>query len=145
MSEDQAPVHDVLTERHATRRVSDARFNAVKARFGEPGVIDPIAVSGYYGAVAMTQNLAAVKLPEGVPSPLPELRRQRRGARRGLRLGCRPGGGRSQGGGTRNTAGQAGRAAHGAVHGRPARDAAASPGRRSGTCNQNVIDQIIVL
>jgi 4-carboxymuconolactone decarboxylase len=75
MSEDQAPVHDVLTERHATRRVSDARFNAVKARFGEPGVIDPIAVSGYYVAVAMRLNVAEVKLPEGVANPLPELRR----------------------------------------------------------------------
>jgi 4-carboxymuconolactone decarboxylase len=60
---------------HRTRFVSDANFAAVKQRFGEQGVVDLIAVSGYYVAVAMTLNTARVGLPDGVAPPLPELRR----------------------------------------------------------------------
>jgi 4-carboxymuconolactone decarboxylase len=75
MTEDQALVYDFLTELHRNHGVSDPQFNALKARFGEQGVIDLIAVSGYYVAVAMTLNVAQVKLPEGVPNPLPPLPR----------------------------------------------------------------------
>jgi 4-carboxymuconolactone decarboxylase len=75
MMEDQALVYDFLTELHRNHSVADAQFNALKARFGEQGVIDLIAVSGYYVAVAMTLNVAQVKLPEGMPNPLPPLAR----------------------------------------------------------------------
>jgi 4-carboxymuconolactone decarboxylase len=75
MTEDQALVYDFLTELHRNHGVSDASFNALKARFGEQGVVDLIAVSGYYVAVAMTLNVAQVKLPDGVPNPLPPLPR----------------------------------------------------------------------
>jgi 4-carboxymuconolactone decarboxylase len=75
MTEDQALVYDFLTELHRNHGVSDASFNALKARFSEQGVVDLIAVSGYYVAVAMTLNVAQVKLPDGVPNPLPPLPR----------------------------------------------------------------------
>ena len=47
----------------------------MKQRFGEQGVVDLIAVSGYYVAVSMTLNVGRVGLPAGVAPPLPELRR----------------------------------------------------------------------
>ena len=72
MSEDQRIVWEFCTELHRTRFVSDATYEAARARFGEQGVIDLIAVSGYYVAVAMTLNVAQVPLPPGA-TPLPPL------------------------------------------------------------------------
>jgi len=73
MDADQALVWGFSTELHRTKHVSDATYAAVVARFGERGVIDLIAVSGYYVAVAMTLNVAQVPLPPGVPVPLQPL------------------------------------------------------------------------
>lgn len=73
MTEDQRIVHDFCAELHATRFVSDATYAAARDRFGEAGVIDLIAVCGYYVAVAMTLNVAQVPLPPGVPEPLKPL------------------------------------------------------------------------
>jgi 4-carboxymuconolactone decarboxylase len=75
MNDDQRVIYDFCIELHRTRFVSDANFAAVKQRFGEQGVVDLIAVSGYYVAVSMTLNTARVGLPDGVAPPLPELRR----------------------------------------------------------------------
>jgi len=72
MNDDERIVFEFCTELHRTRVVSDATFNAAKARFGEQGVIDLIAVSGYYVAVAMTLNVAQVPLPPDA-TPLPPL------------------------------------------------------------------------
>lgn len=71
MSDDQRIVYDFCTELHRTRFVSDANFDAVRQRFGERGVIDLIAVSGYYVAVSMTLNAGRVGLPDGIAPPLP--------------------------------------------------------------------------
>lgn len=75
MNDEQRIVYEFCTELHRNRFVSDAAFAAVKQRFGERGVIDLIAVSGYYVAVAMTLNTARVGLPDGVAPPLPDLPR----------------------------------------------------------------------
>jgi 4-carboxymuconolactone decarboxylase len=75
MNDDQRIVYDFCIEMHRNHFVSDATFAATKARFGEQGVVDLIAVSGYYVAVSMTLNVGRVGLPEGVAPPLPELRR----------------------------------------------------------------------
>ena len=73
MTPDQAIVFEFCDELHRTKQVSDATYAATKARFGEHGVIDLIAVSGYYTAVAMTLNVAQVPVPPGVPLPLKPL------------------------------------------------------------------------
>jgi 4-carboxymuconolactone decarboxylase len=73
MDADQATVWQFCTELHRTKQVSDATYAAARERFGERGVIDLIAVSGYYVAVAMTLNVAQVPLPPGVPVPLQPL------------------------------------------------------------------------
>jgi 4-carboxymuconolactone decarboxylase len=69
MDADQAAVWQFCTELHRTKRVSDAAYAEVRDRFGERGVIDLIAVCGYYVAVAMTLNVAQVPLPPGVAEP----------------------------------------------------------------------------
>ncbi len=75
MDDDQRAIYEFCTELHRNRFVSDATFAAVKARFGEQGVVDLIAVSGYYVTVSMTLNVAEVGLPPGVEPPLPPLAR----------------------------------------------------------------------
>ena len=70
MDADQALVWEFCTELHKTKQVSDATYAATKDRFGQRGIIDLIAVSGYYVAVAMTLKVAQVPLPPGVPVPL---------------------------------------------------------------------------
>ena len=75
MRADEAVVYDFCTELRATRRVSDATLAAALALLGEQGVIDLIAVSGYYDIVSMTLNVAEVALPDGLPPPLKPLAR----------------------------------------------------------------------
>jgi 4-carboxymuconolactone decarboxylase len=75
MDADTALVWQFCTELHRNHVVSDATYAAAKQRFGEQGVVDLIAVSGYYVTVSMTLNTAQVGLPPGVAPPLPELRR----------------------------------------------------------------------
>jgi 4-carboxymuconolactone decarboxylase len=75
MQADEAVVYDFCTELRATRKVSDATLAAAESLLGEDGVIDLIAVSGYYDVVSMTLNVAEVALPDGVPLPLKPLQR----------------------------------------------------------------------
>mgnify|MGYP002785397234 FL=1 len=74
MDADQRLVWTFCTEMHRDRGVSDATYEATKARFGEGGVVDLIAVSGYYTLVGMTLNISRVPLPAGVPVPLKPLK-----------------------------------------------------------------------
>ncbi len=73
MDADQRLVWSFCTELHRDRGVSDATYAAARARFGEQGVVDLVAVSGYYVIVAMTLNVSRVPLPEGEPVPLTPL------------------------------------------------------------------------
>ncbi len=75
MTDDQDMVWNFATELHGKRNVSDATYARVKARFGEKGIIDLIAVQGYYSLVGMVLNVAGVPLPEGEPIPLKPLAR----------------------------------------------------------------------
>ena len=74
MSEDEAIVHDFSRELHETHGVSDAMYKRAFDRFGESGVMDLIAVNGYYVLVSMTLNVDRTPLPAGVAPPLPELK-----------------------------------------------------------------------
>ena len=53
------------------RDVSDATYARVKAVLGERGILDLIAVLGYYGLIAMSMKTFALK-PEGVADPFAE-------------------------------------------------------------------------
>lgn len=74
MSADEAIVHDFSRELHETQGVSDATYKAALDRFGERGVMDLIAVNGYYVLVSMCLNVDRTPLPEGAQPPLPPLR-----------------------------------------------------------------------
>ena len=70
MSGDERIVYDFCTELFRDKAVSDATFKAVVDRFGEQGVIDLIAASGYYSIVSMVLNVDRHPLPEGERPPL---------------------------------------------------------------------------
>jgi 4-carboxymuconolactone decarboxylase len=52
MTEDQRIVHHFCTELFRDNAVSDATFAVAAGRFGEQGVIELIAASGYYSSLA---------------------------------------------------------------------------------------------
>ncbi len=66
----QALVYDFAREYYATSRVGEATYARAVAQLGEPGVVDLVAIMGYYGLVAMTLNVFDMPLPEGEPLPL---------------------------------------------------------------------------
>jgi 4-carboxymuconolactone decarboxylase len=70
MSDDERIVYDFCTELFRDKAVSDAAFAAVVGRFGEPGVIDLIAATGYYSIVSMVLNVDRYPLPAGEAPPL---------------------------------------------------------------------------
>jgi 4-carboxymuconolactone decarboxylase len=71
LSAEEAVVFDTLTELRRDKRLSDARFAEAKGLLGEQGLIDLIALAGYYDTVSMTLNVAQVRPPEPGPLPLP--------------------------------------------------------------------------
>jgi len=74
MKDDEALVYQFCTELHDTRTVGDATFRAAVDRFGENGVIDLVAVTGYYTTLAMVLGVARQSLPDGVAPPLQALK-----------------------------------------------------------------------
>ena len=68
--DDEAAVYDLCRELLDTRRVSDARYDAVRTIVGEQGVAELVMLQGYYGLVSMVLNVFEVPLPEGVEEPL---------------------------------------------------------------------------
>jgi len=73
MKDDEAIVYNFCQELHTTTRVSDATYKAMVDAFGEQGVMDLIAVNGYYVLVAMTLNVDRTPIPGDAPAPLPAL------------------------------------------------------------------------
>jgi 4-carboxymuconolactone decarboxylase len=70
MKPDEAIVWSFCTQLRETRTVDDATYAAAVAAWGERGVVDLIAVNGYYDAVSMTLNVARVMPPEGAEVPI---------------------------------------------------------------------------
>jgi 4-carboxymuconolactone decarboxylase len=74
MSADEAIVYDFSRELHETQAVSDATYQTALNRFGERGVVDLIAVNGFYVLVSMCLNVDRTPLPAGEKLPLEPLR-----------------------------------------------------------------------
>ncbi len=74
MQADEAVIYAFSTELRERHRVSDATFQAAVKLFGEKGVMDLVAVMGYYDLVSMTLNVDRYPLPAGVALPFPEPR-----------------------------------------------------------------------
>jgi len=58
MSADEETVYDFTVELQKNKRVSDATFSRAEQRFGKKGVVDMVAISGYYTSLAMQLNTA---------------------------------------------------------------------------------------
>jgi 4-carboxymuconolactone decarboxylase len=69
MSEDEALVYTFTTELRRDKTVSDATYAKALARFGERGIVDLTAISGYYDTVCMTLNVAQVPVPSDSTAP----------------------------------------------------------------------------
>ena len=57
MQKDEEAVYNFVSELLNTKQVSDAAFTAAKNAFGEKGVVDIIAVTGWYSTVSMMLNV----------------------------------------------------------------------------------------
>jgi 4-carboxymuconolactone decarboxylase len=73
MQPDEEMIYNFSQELHTQHGVSDATFKTVRDRFGEQGVVDLIAVNGYYVLVSMILNVDRTPVPGG-KAPLPVLR-----------------------------------------------------------------------
>jgi len=58
MDRGESLVYDVFTELYRDRVVSDATYDGAVKEFGEQGVVDLIAIIGYYTTLAMVLNVA---------------------------------------------------------------------------------------
>ena len=65
MPPDEAAVFKFCHELIETRRVGDATFDALVARFGEVGAVDLMGTMSYYTLVSMSLNVDQYPLPEG--------------------------------------------------------------------------------
>ena len=74
MKDDEAAVYDFCRELHEKKAVSDATYQVALGAFGERGVVDLIAISGYYTLVSMVLNVDRRPVPGEGPLPLRELK-----------------------------------------------------------------------
>ena len=75
MKDDEAIVWEFTTQLHRNHNVDDATYKAAVAKFGEQGVMDLIAVNGYYDIVSMTLNVANVLPPADAKIPFAQAKR----------------------------------------------------------------------
>ena len=71
-AKDETLVHRLCSEIFRTQRLSDDSFNQAIAALGETGLVEVIAIIGYYTLIANTLNLFQVGLPAGEALPFPE-------------------------------------------------------------------------
>ena len=71
MAADETAVYDFVTELRRTHRVGDPTYAAAHAVIGDQGIVDLVALSGYYDLVSMTLNTAQVAAPAGGPAVPP--------------------------------------------------------------------------
>ena len=73
MQKDEEAVYNFCTELLNQKQVTDATFRAARDALGEPGVVDLMAVVGYYNLVCMFLNVDRYPLPEGAKPELKPL------------------------------------------------------------------------
>src|SRR6201991_2436412 len=69
MKDDEAIVWEITTQLRRDHSVNDAIYAKALEKFGEQGIIDLVAVNGYYDVVSMTLNVAHVKAPADAEMP----------------------------------------------------------------------------
>ena len=71
MAADEEALYDMLAEVLNNHGVCDATYERARGVFGEQGVIELIAVAGYYAMLAMILNVGRKALPAGQEPMLP--------------------------------------------------------------------------
>jgi 4-carboxymuconolactone decarboxylase len=69
-NDDERVVHDFCSVFYRTHAVDDATYARAVAAFGEKGVVELVAIMGYYALISMTLNVFEVPVPAGAPLPL---------------------------------------------------------------------------
>ena len=69
MKDDEAIVWEFTTQLRRDHGVDDAIYARALEKFGEAGIMDLVAVNGYYDVVSMTLNVARVAAPAGEEMP----------------------------------------------------------------------------
>ena len=69
MKDDEAVVWEFTTQLRCDHGVDDAIYARALEKLGEQGIMDLIAVNGYYDVVSMTLNVARVAPPAGEELP----------------------------------------------------------------------------
>ena len=72
MTEEEAAVHDFSLELQRDKRVSDRTYGNALALLGERGVVDLMAINGYYTFLAMVMNAAQTAPPSAPAAVLPK-------------------------------------------------------------------------
>jgi len=75
LAADEALVYDFFVELQRFHSVGDATYSAAITTLGEQGVVDLVALIGYYATLAMIMNVARTPLPEGKAAVLRALPR----------------------------------------------------------------------
>lgn len=70
MAEDEEILYDLCMELHRNKSVSDATYARALAACKEEGIIEAVAIEGYYALIAMVMNTTRTPLREGVAPPL---------------------------------------------------------------------------
>jgi 4-carboxymuconolactone decarboxylase len=73
MQKDEEAVYNFVSELLNTKQVSDTTFAAAKNAFGERGVVDIIAVTGWYNIVSMMLNVDQYPVLDGTQPELKPL------------------------------------------------------------------------
>lgn len=71
-------IYNLLSQWYGDHHIDDATYSKAVDLIGEAGVVEVVAITGFYAMVCMTLNVFAVPLPEGVSDPFrpprPEIR-----------------------------------------------------------------------
>ena len=73
MQPEEEAVYNFVTELHKTTEVSDAVYRAAVDKLGEKGMVDLMALVGYYHMVSIILKVDRYPLPEGVKPELKPL------------------------------------------------------------------------
>ena len=73
MAADEAVAYELYAELLATQGVSDASYRQALEHFGEQGVVEMLALIGYFITVSMIMNVAHTPAPPGDVPPLQPL------------------------------------------------------------------------
>lgn len=74
MQKDEEAIYNFSSELLANKQVSDTTFAAVKNAFGERGVVDLVAVMGWYSTVSMLLNVDRYPVAENTQPELKPLK-----------------------------------------------------------------------